>query len=108
MILVEGLEGVRAAWRWILAGEEDLAVSAEADGVAGARAAAGEVLVAGLRLSDGTAADLCAGPRPVVVVTSLPADERTDVDLSRAAAVLRTGTVRATLASAVRAVVPRS
>jgi DNA-binding NarL/FixJ family response regulator len=101
IVLVDAMAGVRAGVRWVLAGS-GLTVAAEAGSVAEALAAPGEVLVTGLFLPDGTAADLCADTRPVVVFTWLPADER-DVDLSAAAAVLRTGSLRAELVQAIRA-----
>lgn len=101
VVLAARLAGVRAAWRWVLENEEGLRVAAEAGSVAAAVAAAGEVIVADLMFDDGTAADLCAGSRPVVVVTALPADERAEVDLAAASAVLRTGRVRRGLAPAI-------
>lgn len=103
VVLADDLPGVRAAWRWLLQGQAGLRVAAEAGGVTAALAAPGDVVVAGLVFADGTAADLCTGARPVVVVTTLPADERLDIDLRAAAAVLRTGTLRSRLAPAVRA-----
>ena len=66
------------------------------------------VVVTGLRLPDGTAADLIASCGcPVVVLTWLPADERTDVDLRGAAAVVLAGAFH-TLPRLVGALVRRS
>lgn len=103
VVLADHLAEVRAAWRWLLQGQAGLRVAAEAGGVTAALAAPGDVVVAGLVFADGTAADLCTGARPVVVITTLPADERRDIDLRPAAAVLRTGTLRRLLAPAIRA-----
>ena len=102
VVLADPMEGVRDAWRWVLAGETGLVVSAEAGTVRDAAVAPGDVVLAGLRFPDGTAADLAAGDRPVVVWTFLPADERGEIDLSRAAAVLPAGTLRERLAAALR------
>lgn len=98
VLLADPMEGVRAGWRWLLAGRPGLVVAGEAATVAEASAAPGDVIVSGLRFADGTAADLVAtSGRPVVVWTFLPADERADVDLAGAAAVLTAGQLRARL-----------
>lgn len=102
LVLADPMAGVRDAWRWLLAAHAGFAVSAEASTVAEAVAAPGDVVLAGLRFTDGTAADLLATGRPVVVWTFLPADERADVDLAGAAAVLEAGTLRSRLAAALR------
>ncbi len=107
VVIAEPMAGVRSALAALLRAE-GLQVDAQVPTVAQALAAPGEVLVAALRFADGDAADLCAHPRPVVVVTPLPADEHDGVDLCRAAAVLRHGHLAARLAAAVRAAAERS
>lgn len=102
LVLADPMEGVRDAWRWLLAAHPDLAVSAEAATVVDALAAPGDVVLAGLRFADGTAAELIAAGRPVVVWTFLPADERAEVDLGGAAEVLEAGTLRSRLGGALR------
>jgi DNA-binding NarL/FixJ family response regulator len=102
IVVADPMAGVRDGLRWVLSPHRDVVVVAEAATVAGALEAPGAVVCAGLRFPDGTAADLCAAARPVVVVTWLPADERSDVDLGGAAAVLRTGGLRDRLADALR------
>ena len=102
------MEGVRAAWRWILSAERRIRVAGEAGSVAEAAAVRCDVVLSGLRYADGTAADLIARTAvPVVVWTYLPADER-GVDLSGAAAVLEAGDLRGRLAAVLREVSARS
>lgn len=100
LVLADPMDGVRDAWRWLLAAWPGIDVAAEAGSVAGALASPGDVVLAGLRFPDGTAADLIAAGRPVVVWTFLPPDERTEVDLTGAATVLGAGTLRDRLGSA--------
>ena len=101
LILADPMAGVRDAWRWLLAAHPLAKPGAEAETVAEALSAAGDVVLAGLRFADGTAADLIAREdRPVLVWTFLPSDERADVDLSGAAAVLEAGRLRAELGGA--------
>lgn len=103
VLLADPMPGVRDGLRWVLAGAADIVVVGEADTVAAAARADADVVVSGLRLADGTAADLVtAAGRPVVVHTWLPADERADVDCSGAAAVVRHGRLRAELPAAIR------
>lgn len=108
VLLADPMGGVRAAWRWILSGERDIGVAGEAGSVAEASSIDCDVVLSGLRYSDGTAADVVARTAaPVVVWTYLPADER-DVDLSGAAAVLQAGELRDRLAAVLREVSARS
>jgi len=108
VVVAEDLAGVRNALTSLLAREPDLEISALAGSVAQALVSPGAVVVAGLRFPDGTAADLCKSGRPVVVLTTVPADERRDVDLSGAVEVVRYGDLRRDLANAIRrAVTPR-
>lgn len=102
LVLADPMAGVRDAWRWLLSAHPDLTVGGEASTVAEALAASGDVVLAGLRFADGTATALIGAGRPVVVWTFLPADERPDVDLAGAAAVLDAGTLRSRLAAALR------
>ncbi len=108
VVLVDAMAGVRDGLRWVLATTRDVVVVAEAATVTTARDAPGAVVVTGLHLPDGTAADLVSQARPVVVHTWLPPDERADVELSGAAAVVRHGDLRAQLAAAVVAAAGRS
>jgi hypothetical protein len=99
------MEGVRAAWRWLLSAHPWAEVTAEAGSLAQALTAPGEAVLAGLRFPDGPADRLIAAERrPVVVWTFLPADERTDVDLVGAAAVIGPGELRDRLGHVLRAV----
>jgi len=108
VVLADPMDGVRDAWRDLLAGQADVHVAGEAASVAQALATAGAVVLAGLRFPDGTAADLIAqDPRPVVVWTFLPEDERRDVSLDGAVAVLKAGTLRTGLLDALRRVAPQ-
>lgn len=102
LVLADPMGGVRDAWRWLLAAHPLARPGAEAATVQEAIAAQGDIVLAGLRFADGTAADLIAREtRPVLVWTFLPADERADVDLSGASAVLEAGRLRAELGGAV-------
>jgi len=94
------MEGVRAAWRWLLAAHPWVQVTAEAATVAEALAAPGEAVLSGLRFPDGAAERLIAAGRGVVVWTFLPADERAEVDLAGAVAVIGAGDLRAELGAA--------
>ena len=108
VLLADPMEGVRAAWRWILSAEDGIGVAGEAGSVAEAVSTDCDVVLSGLRYADGTAADLiAAAAAPVVVWTFLPEDER-DIDLSGAAAVLRAGELRQRLAAVLREVSARS
>lgn len=109
LVLAHPMEGVRAAWRWLLAAHPWVEVTAEAVTVRGTLAAPGDAVLAGLRFPDG-AVDLllAAERRPVVVWTFLPADERSDVDLAAALAVIGPGELRDRLGPALRAAVHRS
>lgn len=103
VLLADPMAGVRDAWRWLLAAHADLPVAGEAATVAEALAAAGELVLAGLRFPDGSVERLIAAERrPVVVWAVLPADERADVDLRGAAAVLNAGELGDRLASVLR------
>jgi hypothetical protein len=104
ILLVDRYAGVRAALRGLLAGTAD--VVAEAGTLAGLRAHLGAaprdaVVVTGLVLPDGDAADVIALGRPTIVATWLPPDER-EVDLAGALAVVGTP-VGAGLVAALRA-----
>lgn len=103
VLLVDRMAGVRDGLRWILDGAADIEVVAEAAGIAEAAREPGAVVVSGLVLPDGVAADLARQGRPVVVHTWLPPDERPDGSTDGAAAVVRHGRLRTDLAAAVRA-----
>lgn len=101
VVLADPMEGVRDAWRWLLAADPRVTPGAEAATVAEALGAPGAVVLAGLRFADGTAQDLVrAESRPVVVWTFLPPDERAGLDLSGAQAVLGPGELRSGLTRA--------
>lgn len=93
------MEGVRAAWRWLLAAHSWVQVTAEASTVAEALAAPGEAVLSGLRFPDGAVDRLIAADRGVVVWTFLPADERAEVDLAGAVGVIGPGELRSRLAA---------
>jgi DNA-binding NarL/FixJ family response regulator len=101
--VAEPLAGVRDAMRAILQRTPGFRIISEVETLREALVARGDVVVAGLRFPDGDVSHLC-GQRPVVVVTTLPADERSEVDLSDAAAVVRFGELSALLAPATLAV----
>lgn len=96
------MDGVRAAWRWLLAAHPWVHVTAEAATVREALAAPGEAVLSGLRFPDGAVDRLFAAERPVVVWTFLPADERLDVQVDAAVAVIGPGELRAQLDTALR------
>jgi hypothetical protein len=101
IVLADSMQGVRDAWRWLLAADRRLLVSAEAGSVAEAVAAPGDVVLSGLRFADGTAEDLLwRESRPVVVWSFLPPDERDGMRLDAAAAVLGAGELRGGLVRA--------
>lgn len=106
VLVVDPMPGVVAGLRWVLAAAADVAVVAEAGSIAAARAApAADVVLTGLLLPDGSAADLArVCPAPVVVHTWLPADERDPNLTAGVAAVVAHGRLRADLAAALRAV----
>jgi hypothetical protein len=100
LVLADPMDGVRAAWRWLLAAHPWVEVTAEAATVRDALAAPGEAVLSGLRFPDGAVDRLLAGPRPVIVWTFLPADERADVGLDDAVALIGPGELRAALGTA--------
>ena len=100
VVLVDAMPGVRDGLRWVLASAFDVAVAGEAATVAGAETVQAQVVVSGVRLPDGVAADLCG--RPVVVHTWLPPDERSALDLAGVAEIVRHGRLRTHLADAIR------
>lgn len=106
VVVAEALAGVRHALAAVVTSTPGLDVTALAATVAEALTSPGAVVVSGLLFPDGTAEALCGLGRPVVVVTTLPADEREEVNLSGAAAVVRYGDLRRDLAEVVRRAVP--
>lgn len=100
LVLADPMEGVRAAWRWLLAAHPWVEVTAEAATVAAALEAPGDAVLSGLRFPDGAADRLIAAGRGVVVWTFLPADERAEVDLAGAVAVIGAGDLRDELGAA--------
>ena len=100
LVLADPMEGVRAAWRWLLTAHPWVQVTAEAATVAEALAAPGEAVLSGLRFPDGAVDRLIAAGRGVVVWTFLPADERAEVDLAGAVAVIGAGDLRHELGAA--------
>lgn len=101
VVLADAMEGVRDAWRWLLAAQPWAVVAAEAASIAEALAAPGDVVLSGLRFGDGAVDRLIAAERrPVVVWTFLPPDERDGIDVGGAAAVVGPGELRARLGPA--------
>lgn len=101
VVVVDAMSGVRDGLRWLLRSAEDVVVVGEASTVAQARTIDADVVLTGAHLPDGVAADLT--DRPVVVHTWLPGDERDPADTAGAAAIVRHGWLRDTLADAIRA-----
>ena len=100
VVLIDAMPGVRDGLRWVLLGAPDIVVAGEASTVAEGNTIAADVVVSGVRLPDGVAADLTA--RPVVVHTWLPDDERDPEDTAGVRAVVRHGRLREKLADAIR------
>ena len=110
VLVADAMPGVRSALRWLLAADEGVVVVAEAGDVTTARASIGgvDVIVSGLQLPDGCAADLVPLGLPVVVHTWLPEDDREDGWTSGCARVVRHGDLRGHLIPAVRIAAQRS
>ena len=108
IVLVDAMEGVRDALRWLLSREPDLVVTGEAGTVALAAGMPADVVVTGLRLADGAAADLAAAGRRVVVHTWLPPDEYPAQLTAGVCAVVRHGALGRLLAPAIRQAVAQS
>ena len=104
MLLVDAMPGVRQGLRWTLGDAADIVVSDEAGTAAAARRVTDvDVIVTGLLLPDGSAADIAAAVAiPVVVHTWLPPDERDPAWTLGVAAVVQHGLLRAGLARAIR------
>ncbi len=103
VLVVDSSAGVRAGLRWLVRVATAWEVAGEAQTVAEARPLAADVVLTGVTLPDGVAADLCGAGRPLVVHTWLPDDEREAAETAGAAAVVRHGRLMVELACALDA-----